>query len=159
MPLRRLWWVRRNPTYRTREDHETELKQAAVWRVELRCSHGRLQQVHKAIPFSAAAVSFPSPPPNTPLHTSNSHVVRADSILIRSQFNIFIETHHQYRNCNVKLLQHYAELSVIEIYTVVMLFLYGLPQFNLTTPLNNLIKIICCQFCGLSESVATVIDL
>jgi len=48
---------------------------------------------------------------------------------------------------------------MIEIYTVVTLFLYGLPQFNLTAPLNNLIKIICYQFCGLSESVATVIDL
>jgi hypothetical protein len=157
MPLRILWWVRRNPTSHTREDHETELKQAAVWCVELRCSHGRLQQVYKAIPFSAAAVSFPSPHPF--LYTANSHVVRADSILISSQFNIFIETHHQYRKCNVKWLQHYTELSMIEIYTVVTLFLYGLPQINLTTPLNNLIKIICCQFSGLSESVATVIDL
>jgi len=35
---------------------------------------------------------------------------------------------------------------MIEIYTVVKLFLYGLPQINFTTPLNNLIKIICCQF-------------
>jgi hypothetical protein len=157
MPLRRLWWFTRNPTSRTREDHETKLKQAAVWCVELRCSHGRLQQVTK--PYHFQRLQEASLPPTPSLHASNSHVVLADSILIRSQLNIFIETHHQYRNCNVQLLQHYAELSMTEIHTVVTLFLYGLLQSNLTTPLSNVIKIICCQFSGLSESVATVIDL